>query len=79
MSIGAAVDLPDITVSDLVREAKRWGLNQSLAQHHVQETLERLGEGAAHTENAGDLDVVAMAGQQVEKMLNSAAQADLDH
>ena len=76
MSIGAAVDLPDITVSDLVREARTWGLPQSLTRDRIQEVLERLREGTSTVQNAGDLDVVTVARTRAEELLDATVLSD---
>ena len=76
MSIGAAVDLPDITVSDLVREAKRWGLPQSITSDRIRQVLERLRDGTSTVHNTGDLDVVTAARRRAVKLLDATALAD---
>jgi len=78
MSIGAAVDLPDITVSDLVREAKTWGLAQSISKDRVQEVLERLRSSTTSVSNAGEADAVGAARQRIQRLLDSAVLTDGD-
>jgi serine/threonine-protein kinase HipA len=42
MSIGGAVDLPQVDGTDIVREASGWGLPASIALQRVNETTERI-------------------------------------
>lgn len=42
MSVGAAVDMPAIDLTDIVTEAFRWGLPRDLAERHAREVLDRI-------------------------------------
>lgn len=46
MSIGGAIDLPDIDVNDILREAAAWHLPQGPARARILETLESLRQAA---------------------------------
>ena len=50
MSIGGAIDLPDIDVNDLLREASSWHLPQGPARARILETLETLRDAAEGAE-----------------------------
>jgi serine/threonine-protein kinase HipA len=42
MSIGAVIDLPQVTGGDIVREAVRWGIGTATATERVRATVERV-------------------------------------
>ena len=73
MSIGAAVDLPDITEGDLIREAGRWELLESTARTHLRDTLERILEATSMVENSGEADVTNLVRNRTQRLLRSAS------
>lgn len=73
MAIGAAVDLPDITASDLIREAGRWELLETTARTHLRETLERILEATSTVENSGEADVTHLVRERTQRLLRSAS------
>ncbi len=59
MTIGAAVDIPDIDSHDLIREARAWGLPEPIVRVRLRDTLERLQESSHQVPNSGQLDVTS--------------------
>jgi serine/threonine-protein kinase HipA len=54
MSIGGAVDLPQVDGTDIVREAAGWGVDPSIALQRVNETTERIMAAAQTLELVDD-------------------------
>ena len=73
MSIGAAVDLPDVTAPDLLREAQRWGLPESTTRKHIAATLERLLEATSTVHDSGTLDVIGRVRARTQRLLDRLA------
>lgn len=71
MSVGAAVDLPDITARDVVREAERWGVLETTAQVHLSDTLERILHATSTVENSGEADVTNWTRTRTHRLLDS--------
>ncbi len=75
MSMGAAVDLPDVTAADLMREAQRWGLTKAGALDRLQDTLERILEATLAVQNGGELDVTGWTQLRTRRLLDSLTDA----
>jgi len=73
MSIGAAVDLPDIDSRDIVREARSWGLPEAVARGHLRDTLERIEASVLRITNTGQLDVTTWVQGNVARLLASSS------
>jgi serine/threonine-protein kinase HipA len=71
MSIGAAVDIPDIDSQDLIREARAWGLPESITRDHLRDTLERLQESSHRVPDSGQLDVTSWVQRNTTRLLAS--------
>lgn len=56
MSIGAAVDLPDITVDDIVREGARWGMGEQQARARTLDVVDRV-RGACSAADLPDHEI----------------------
>jgi serine/threonine-protein kinase HipA len=69
MSIGGAIDLPDITVTDIVNEAHRWGLAQAVALAHTAATLERIRAACSVVDNIGALPTTDHVIARTERLL----------
>lgn len=68
MSIGAAVDLPAVTIDDLVNEAKSWGVGVAVARRQIDDVLERLADACTRVENAGSLDVTGSTLARIKQL-----------
>lgn len=76
MSIGGAIDLPDIDVNDLLREASSWHLPQGPARARILETLETLrdaAEGAEIDDHEKAVVTREFIVRRARELLNSAA------
>ena len=71
MSIGAAVDLPDVTATDLLNEARRWGVPETQARPRLEAILESLVAACTTSTNTGELDVVGNTRARTKRLLDS--------
>lgn len=74
MSIGAAVDLPAIDASDLIREARSWGLPEPVVRKNLAQTLERLDAACHEVTNSGQLDVAGWVKKNITRLFASATE-----
>ncbi len=68
MSIGGAVDLPDVTLDDILNEARRWGLPERQGRQRVEGTLDRIADACRSVDNVGPHDVVGATAARVDEL-----------
>ena len=68
LGIGGCLDLPAVTLDDLVLEASRWGLSPATARARVSGVLDALRAAAAGTGEQADDAVLAAATARVEEL-----------
>ena len=71
MSIGGAVDLPDVTVADLIREATSWHLSASAARTRALDLLDRLRDAATTGVANADAEVLAGVADRARLLIAS--------
>ncbi len=69
MSIRAAVDLPDITSQDLINEARRWGLPESLVSERLTQTVEGIIDACDVVADSGELPVTTTVRDRAKKLM----------
>ncbi len=68
LSIGGCVDLPAVTVDDLVAEASRWGLSAATARARVRTVLDALGAAGTGLGDQVDSAVLAAATARIDAL-----------
>ncbi len=69
MSIGAAIDLGDITFEDLMNEVKRWGLSDLYAHEALTQTLEKIVAACDMVTDSGNLPISRAVKERAKKLL----------
>lgn len=71
LSVGGSVDLPAVTVEDLVREARWWGLTEAVARRQVLDVLERLGAVLSAGDVETATEALTRAQERVRQLLST--------
>lgn len=71
MTVGGAVDMPAITLADVLNEASAWGLSERTARARAVQTLERLLAAAESFDDHGDTRVSETTTLRVSELLSA--------
>lgn len=69
LSIGGAVDLPVVTVTDITAEARTWGVAESVARPRINAVLERILEASESIAPSGEIDTSTFVADRARGLL----------